>query len=80
MHELGVLYQALKAVNKVAMEQGISRVKHITLEVGVDSGFVPAFFLKLFPAASDSFSLMHGAVLKISSVSGKGLFVKEIGY
>ena len=34
MHELGVLYQALKVVDRVAVNNRISHVRHITLEVG----------------------------------------------
>ena len=44
MHELGVLYQALKVVDRVAVNNRISHVRHITLEVGEDSGFLPLCF------------------------------------
>ena len=80
MHELGVLCEAVKMVNGIAEKNRISRVKHITLEVGKDSGYVPAFFEKLFPVAIDPLPLLAGSELKILMAEGKGLIVKEIGY
>ena len=80
MHELGVLYQAVKSVDRIAASHRISRVKHITLEVGEDSGYVPLFFQKLFPVAVDQFPAIKGAQLRIRMAPGKGLLVKDIGY
>ena len=51
MHELGVLYQALKVVDRVAVNNRISHVRHITLEVGEDSGYLPLCFEKFLPVA-----------------------------
>ena len=80
MHELGVLYQALKTVSRIAEKNQIQRVKQITLEVGTESTFVPAFFEKLFPVASDQFPLIKGARLEIQMAQGKALLIKDIGY
>jgi len=80
MHELGVLYQAVKAVNRVAKQNKIKCVKHVTLEVGEESGFVPYFLRKLFPVAADSFPLIQGAELRLEMVPGRGLMIKDIGY
>ena len=43
MHELGVLHQVVKTARRIAEENQIRRIKHITLEVGVVSGFVPQY-------------------------------------
>lgn len=80
MHELGVLYQAVKTVDRIAREHHIRRVKHITLEVGESSGYVPLFFEKLFPVATDQFPLLQGAQLRIQMAPGRGLQIKDIGY
>ena len=80
MHELGVLYQALDTVSRIAEQNKIQRVKLITLEVGDTSGFVPAFFEKLFPAAADAFPKVKDAQLRIITAAGKGLIIKDIGY
>ena len=80
MHELGVLREIVKIVDRVVKENGIREVKHITLEVGEDSGFVPMYLTKLFPAAADAYPAMHGTKLIIEMVPDKGLVVKDIGY
>ncbi len=80
MHELGVLCNAIKTVSKIAEDNGIERIKHMTLEIGRDSSFVPAFFEKLFPCAKESFPIMENAELRLEMADGSGLIIKEIGY
>ena len=80
MHELGVLCQIIKKVDRVASENQIQKVKHITLEVGEDSGFVPVFWEKLFPVAVENFPAFQTCELKIEKTPGKGLVIKDIGY
>ena len=60
MHELGVLCQIVKKVNQVALDNQINQVKHITLEVGEASSFVPIFLEKLFPVAVENFPAFDG--------------------
>ena len=48
MHELGVLCQIVKKVGAVAEQNNIRAIRHITLEVGDESTYVPIFFEKLF--------------------------------
>ena len=80
MHELGVLRQIVKTVGRITEQNHIEQVKHITLEVGETSGFVPYYLTKLFPAAADAYRELHKTELRISMVPGKGLVIKEIGY
>lgn len=80
MHELGVLCQAVKAVDRIAKNHQICRVTHITLEVGEASGYVPGFLRKLFPIAADAFPAITGAELRIRMTPGEGLLIKDIGY
>lgn len=80
MHELGVLTQALKRVQRAAEEKGIKRVKYITLEVGEVSGFVPAYFKKLYPAARELFSATAQSELRIVMAPGRGLRIKDMAY
>ncbi len=80
MHELGVLYQIVKKVSKIADQNSIHSIKHITLEVGTESDYVPAFLQKLFPIAVDRIPMMQNTELKLEFVSGKQLVIKEIGY
>lgn len=80
MHELGILHQIVKKVNGIALENQISKIKHIALEVGENSGFVPQYLTKLFPVAIDRYPVLKKAKLLIAMVPGKGLVIKEIGY
>ncbi len=80
MHELGILYHIVKKVYNITIENGISKVKHIALEVGDASGFVPRYLKKLYPIAIDAYPTLKEAELRISIVAGKGLVIKEIGY
>ena len=80
MHELGVLRHVLKTVGGIAEKNCIESVKFITLEVGIQSTYVPAYLTKLYPVAADPYPALRNAELKINMVSGKGLTIKEIGY
>lgn len=80
MHELGVLTQALGRVQRLADENHIESIKQVALEVGLLSGFVPAYFQKLYPAARSMFPALLNSELKLLSVPGKGLVIKEIAY
>ena len=80
MHELGVLLQAVKSVNRIAEENRIGKVKQMTLEVGEESGFLPVFFEKLFPVAIEKFPVMAETELRMEMVPGRGLRIKDIGY
>ena len=80
MHELGILRQIVRVVEETAEKNRISGVKHITLEVGNDSGIVPYYMTKLFPVAADAFPILADTELRIRMVRGKGLVIKDIGY
>ena len=80
MHELGVLRNAVKTVAGVAEKNNIKRLKFITLEMGEQSSFVPVFFEKLYPAAIDNLPLFEGSELRLVTVPGTSLVIKEIGY
>ena len=80
MHELGILNHVVRTVDRIAQENRIEKIDHITLEVGEASGCVPAFLEKLFPIAIEKQPRMQEAELKIVMAEGKGLSIKDIGY
>lgn len=80
MHELGILNHVVKTVDRIAKENRIEKIDHITLEVGKASGCVPAFLEKLFPIAIENNDIMKDAELKIAIAEGKGMSIKDIGY
>ena len=80
VHELGVLCQAVRTVSAMAQKHHIAAVKHMTLDVGMESGYVPVFFEKLFPVAIEQFDNMKNAQLIIKTVPGRGLQIRDFGY
>lgn len=80
MHELGVLCQIVKKVSDIADKNNIPVIKHITLEVGTESTFVPVFLEKLFPIATDNIPLFEKTKLRLMMVAGRNLVIREIGY
>ena len=80
LHELGILRQIVRTVERIAVEKEIREIRHITLEVGRSSGVVPRYLTKLFPVAADGCPALEKAKLRIEPVEGSGLFIKEIGY
>lgn len=44
MHELGVVFHCIKEVNKIAAENGVSRVNSVTVEIGEVSTILPDLF------------------------------------
>ena len=44
MHEISVLQKAVDLAEQTAIENNISRISYLTLEVGELSGYVPQFF------------------------------------
>ena len=80
MHELGILRNIAKIVEQAAIRNKISAIRHITLEIGAESGVVPCFLKKLYPVATEAFPILKDADLIILTVTGRGLVIKEIEY
>ena len=69
MHELGVLCQIVKKVNKIALENEIEQLKHITLEVGEASSFVPVIEADI-DSAVDAETMLQAGVRSIQIHTG----------
>ena len=80
MHELGVLLHAMRTVDKIAKQNNILQVKHVTLQVGEASSYLPMFLEKLFPVASSQFDRLKDSKLIIEMSPGRKLLIKDIGY
>lgn len=73
MHEISVLQKAVDLAEQTAIDNHISRISCLTLEVGELSGYVPVFFHKYFPVATENKPVFDGAELKIISAPGEAL-------
>lgn len=51
MHELGIVYEVIKIVDQFVVENQITRVEKIVLEIGQLSQAIPRFIEECYPAA-----------------------------
>ena len=53
MHELSVVFEVIKSVERVVLENQLSEVEAIVLQVGEISTMIPKYLEECFPAAID---------------------------
>ena len=69
MHELGVAFHVVKAVEEVAEENNVTQVNSVTIELGEVSTVIPDQLQDVWRWAADNRSQhMHGAELKIEII------------
>jgi len=68
MHELGIVFHIVDSVEKIAVENQLTQVLSITLQVGELSSVVPEYLKECYPAAVDKSELLHDTELKIELV------------
>lgn len=51
MHELGILSSMLSTLDNIMVEEKLTRIEKVVLQVGEISGIVPQFIEECFPAA-----------------------------
>ena len=73
MHELSVLAATVDLAEQTALENGVKRIAYLTLEVGELSGYLPVFFTKYYPVATEGKPLFEGSELRIVRARGEGL-------
>lgn len=73
MHEIGALTKAVDLAESVAKENGIDRIKSVTLEIGELTGFLPVFFEKYFPIVIEDRPILAHAKLHLQIVKGQAL-------
>jgi len=72
MHELGIVFEIIKTVESVAVEQNLDEIDTIVLEVGELSSIVPMYLEECFPAAIDNRPRFKDTKLKIEIILGVG--------
>ncbi len=80
MHELGVLVHILRTVREAALENGITKVDRICLDVGEICGVVPEYLKLQLPIAVHDQPMFADCDLeiRITEASGKCLRCSEI--
>ncbi|MEG0913509.1 MAG: hydrogenase maturation nickel metallochaperone HypA [Oscillospiraceae bacterium] len=51
MHELGIISAVIKTVEKIALDEKLTKIEKIVLQVGELSGMVPEYIKTCYPAA-----------------------------
>ena len=71
MHELGIMFNVVKSVEKIATENGATKIDTLVLQIGELSPVVPEYIVACFPAASDG-TMLQDTKLKIETIPGNG--------
>lgn len=69
MHELGIISSMVNTIQKIVMEQGLTQVQKLVLEVGELSGVVPRYMEACYPAAVYK-TFMENTVLEMETIPG----------
>lgn len=70
MHELGLVFYVIDAVEKACKENNVTAVKSVTLEVGEVSTVVPNYFRDCFEWAKKRTEHMKDCELKLIMIEG----------
>lgn len=71
MHELGMVIEIVKQVEKFSLEQGIKEIDTLVLQIGELSGIVPHYIEDVYPMAVEK-SFMKDTKLKLEITPGIG--------
>ena len=70
MHELGTVIYVIETVEKLAVENQLTTVGSVTLEVGEVSGIIPDYLSDFWLYARKKSDLLKDAELKIETIPG----------
>ncbi len=68
MHELGLVNYVVKEVDKIAKEQGVDKIKSVTLEFGEVSGIVTSYLYDYWNWYSKKFPVFEGSTLYCNEI------------
>lgn len=69
MHELGTIIYVIETVEKLAVEQELTKVSSVTLELGEVSGIIPDYLKDFWLFARKRSELLKETELKIETLS-----------
>jgi len=72
MHELGIMINVVNSIEKIAAENGVTKISTLVLEVGELSPVVPHYLEAVYPAAVDG-TLLQDTELEIEVIPGNAL-------
>lgn len=72
LHELGVVIEVAKTVERVVLEQNLNKVDTIILQIGELSSMIPRYIRECYPAAVDG-TILQNTKLEIEILPGNGI-------
>lgn len=72
MHEIGVLCQVVKEVEKVADANNVDKVDGVVLQIGELTGMLPYFFEEYYDMVTEDHPVLQGSKLEIETIPGEG--------
>ena len=68
MHELGIVFHIIRTVEDVARQNGVTRIRRVTLQLGEVSGVVESYLQDCWKWAAAKSELLPGAVLTVETI------------
>jgi hydrogenase nickel incorporation protein HypA/HybF len=75
LHELGILIDVIHKVEKIAIENKLTKIDTLVLQIGELSSMIPRYIEACYPAAVDG-TLLQETKLKIEILPGNALCKK----
>ena len=68
MHELGIVFYIIRDVKAAAMENGVSRVSAVVMDIGEVSTVIPEYLTDCWRWAADKEDMLKGCELRINTI------------
>ena len=72
MHELGVVIEVVKTVEKIAKQNNVTKIEKLILQIGELSSMIPKYIKDCYPVAVDG-TFMENTQLEIEILPGNGI-------
>lgn len=72
MHEIGILCQVVREVERVAKENHVDKVDGVVLQIGELTGMVPSFFEDYYDMVTEDHPVVAGSQLGVEIIPGEG--------
>lgn len=72
MHEIGVLFEVVKSVERFAHDNEVEKIQTLVLQIGELSSMIPKYMHTLYPAAIEG-TILQGSTLEIEVLPANAL-------
>lgn len=72
MHEIGVLFEVVKSVEKFAKKNEVTKIQTLVLQIGELSSMIPKYMKNLYPGAIEG-TILEGSQLDIEVIPANAL-------